>query len=223
MSTKHSKAAAQKRVRREQRSKDKRKSANRGVNSVGKKFAALSKNKDLLEQVVRDAKMGKGADKELMFKDDSEMIAGIKSAVGEVFKLYSYITLANHLIEKALINHTLSIDLKQVSVDLMAIDSRFSRLSLLAPEEMAVDVLEMATEIGNITELLYGEVMKLEEYSLTMEEVITTLSNEVEGDASVDSKRISVLSAIAYKYLHEVSIAQHTPAEVEQVTAVEVE
>lgn len=204
MSTKHSKAAALKRQRREQRSKAKRKTANRSHNLSPRRSYQFNENSDLLQRAMKAA--GEKGHGELQFNDSNELITGIKKAAGEVFKLYSYITLANALIEKGAITHSLSIDLVQISKNLMALDARVGRLGVMDEVDLNIEVLGIATDLNDYSDQLYTEVTKLEPHSLVIESALQTLSKEVE-ETSEDPAG-DVLKAMAYRYLTGVKLSE---------------
>lgn len=218
MSTKQSKAAIQKRQKRDQRSKAKRKSANRADASIRNQLKGLIGNKDLLEKAVRDAKLGRGQ-KDVRFNNADEVIAGLKEAVNEVFKLYSYLTIAYALIEKGAITHTLSVDLNKVSIDMLNMDSRISRLSVMEEDVVAVESLEIGQELHDKADALYNEVASLEPHALVIDETVEALVAEVEGDEATNIKRARVLHAVAYQFMHRAKVAHD--AALEQESSVE--
>lgn len=216
MSTKHSQAAAKKRHQREQRSKAKRKTANRAHNlSPRSSYVHLDENSELLQRAMKAAgEQGRGGS-ELQFNNSNELIEGIKKAAGEVFKLYSYITLAQALIEKGAITHSLSIDLVKISKDLIALDSKVSLLPMLEETELNIDALSIATDLSEISDNLYQEVTRLEPHSLVIETALQTLSKEV-GEEAEDPAG-EVLKAMAYRFLTNVKLSEGTQVNWEDV------
>lgn len=182
----------------------------------------------VLEQAVIDANSGKKAVSE--FKNTVELVAGMKKAVSEVFKLYCYVTLAHSLIEKGIITDTLNIDLPVVSRVLMDFDRRIGILDYLnqAPEGertpgvIETEALDIGTSLTTVSEELYNAVVLLEPHSLVIEDTITRLAEEVE-EGSPNDKRLKVLQTLAYKYLAELitadKAAEEAAAPAEEVEA----
>lgn len=173
---------------------------------------------NVLNNAVKDIKKNK-TDDGLKFNNSTDMINGLKKAVGEVFKLYSYITLAVAMIDKGVINHFISMDLDGVTRKLMNFDSRIGTLMYMdtIPEDereqgaLEVECLDIGTSLTDISDNLYNEITRLEPHSLAIEEMIATLAVEVEGgDDNV--KRMNVLQAVAYKYMAELKLADDAKA-----------
>lgn len=166
----------------------------------------------VLDQAVMDVKNGKEAVSE--FKTTGDMIVGIKKAVGEVFKLYCYVTLALELIDSKVIQHDINLPLEEVSRVLMNIDTRIGVIEFMnkTPEEdrdnfaIETEALDIGTTLTSISEDLYEEVARLETHSLTIEETITRLADEIE-EGELPQRRMGVLQSIAYKYLAELQLA----------------
>ena len=136
------------------------------------------------------------------------MIVGLQKAAGEVFKLYSYITLVDALNEQKIIDQPLVIDLFAVSADLINIDKRIQNLVKLLQndEEDAVvtECLEIGTTLSNYAEELYAEVSRAEKHALIIEETWTRLAKEIEGIDDPAQQRLEVLQSFAYQYLTKV-------------------
>ncbi|EBY9764043.1 hypothetical protein D5W64_13095 [Salmonella enterica subsp. enterica serovar Saintpaul] len=165
-----------------------------------------------LENAVMDIKKGKSVESE--FKDTTDMLEGLKRAVGEVFKLYCYVTLANYLIEAGAIQHELTIDLEEASRVLMNFDTRIGTIQFLNNEpdpetELAIqtEALDIGTNLGQISEMLYQEVTRLEVHGPIMEDTIARLTKEIPEDVTDPAARYSkALEAVAHDYLYKLMI-----------------
>lgn len=172
-----------------------------------------------LESAVFDMKKGKAVESE--FKDTSDMIAGIKKAVGEVFKLYCYVTLADYLIKAKAIDHELSVPLDDISRVLMNFDSRIGVIEFMnqnpdPEDEIAIqtEAFDIGTNLAQISEDLYQEVARLETFGPLMEETIGRLANEVPAEVTDAGARYTqALQAVAYDYLHRLTLADHEQAQ----------
>lgn len=171
-----------------------------------------------LESAVFDMKKGKAVESE--FKDTADMINGIKKAVGEVFKLYCYVALADYLIKAKAIDHVLQIPLDEVSRVLMNFDNRIGIIEFMnqepSPEdEIAIqtEAFDIGTSLAQVSEDLYQEVARLETFGPVMEETIGRLANEVPAEVTDPGARYTqALQAVAYDYLHNLSLADQEKA-----------
>lgn len=166
---------------------------------------------DVLTGAVRDINSRrKGSttkEIETSIKSAKDVIDGLIKSTTEIFRIYCYVTLVNNLIESSLISHSLKIDLADISKKLIILDGRIGALGKLYPQEEEViftEALEIGTEIQNISEELYSEVVRSEEHALVIEEVLSRLAKEVEGVDDVNKQRFMVLQSIAYRYLAKV-------------------
>lgn len=177
-----------------------------------------------LANAVMDIKKGKTVDSE--FKNTTEMLDGLTRAVSEVFKLYCYVALANYLIEAGAIQHELTIDLEEASRVLMNFDTRIGTIRFMNNEpdeetEMAIqtEALDIGTHLGQISEMLYQEVARLEVHGPVMEDTIARLSNEVPEEVTSPAARYSkALEAVAHDYLYKLMI-RDKEAKPEEATA----
>lgn len=160
----------------------------------------------VLANAVRDVNKRKEVSSEI--NSPQEMIVGLQKAAGEVFKLYSYITLVEALNEQKIIDQPLVIDLFAVSADLINIDKRIQNLVKLLQndEEDAVvtECLDIGTTLSNYAEELYAEVSRAEKHALIIEETWTRLAKEIEGIDDPAQQRLEVLQSFAYQYLTKV-------------------
>lgn len=178
-----------------------------------------------LQNAVMDIKKGKQVESE--FKNTTDMVEGLKRAVGEVFKLYCYVTLADYLIKANAIQHELTIDLDEASRVLMSFDTRIGTIMFMnqdpEPEqEMAIqtEALDIGTSLTQISEMLYQEVVRLENHGPVMEDTIARLSNEVGEEVTDPALRYTkALQAVAYDYLHHL-VLRDKEVEQAQATAV---
>lgn len=202
--------------------------ANRETRRLARRLGSYHMDFDsVLNNAMRDINSGKG-NLDTTINSPTEMVEGLKRNIGEVFKFFSYVVLLKGMVEKKIIEHTLVIDLKPIALDLIDIDSRVSRLMplLAANEEEAVvtECLDIATAIQNYADALYAEIERAEPHSLVIEETISTLGTEVEGDPSPAERSAKVLNALAYNYLATVqteAIAVEPVAETQDTAAVE--
>lgn len=223
-------ASSQKRAaKRNSRAKAVQKSANRNQHSrsgKAEKLIRALRNQsghpdfdNVLQQAVHGINKGikDGKTEEVTFNTKEELMAGIKKAVSEVFKLYSYVTVAQQLIDNGAIEHTIAMDLYAQSLNLVSLDKRISRMDLLADEQAwQVEALEIGTLLEAYSDNIYKEVARLEPHGLILEETINRLAEEVEeGDAA--NKRRIVLESVAYSYLHKalVKYNEENPAPAE--------
>lgn len=160
----------------------------------------------VLANAVRDVNHRKQINGE--FNSPEEMVVGLQKAAGEVFKLYSYITLVQALDEQNIIDQPLVIDLFAVSADLISIDKRVQNLVKLLQrdEEEAVvtECLEIGTTLQNYAEELYAEVARAEKHALIIEETWARLAKDIEGIDDPAQQRLEVLQTFAYQYLTKV-------------------
>lgn len=179
----------------------------------------------VLSNAVRQVNNGT-KELETDIKTPEDMINGIKRNIGEVFKLFSYVVLLNGMIEKKIIDYTLSIDLKAVALDLIDIDSRVSRLLVLlkANEEEALvtECLDIGTAIQNHSSDLYIEVTRSEPHALVIEETLSSLRETITEDVTEGEKTAMVLKALSYDYLAKVSIGTELEQKPESATSEEV-
>lgn len=167
---------------------------------------------------------------ETTINSPADLLKGITQTTVEVFKIYSYITLVEALIRENVIQHSLVIDLKAVSLDLISIDKRVQRMAKLVEmgEEEAVftEALDITTVLQNYSEELYAEVVRAGDHALVIEESLSRLSKEIEDGPDVKDPTITVLHNLAYQYLNKVkeeseANATPVPAEAtEEVSAV---
>ncbi|QGH71929.1 hypothetical protein N1M2_66 [Klebsiella phage N1M2] len=165
----------------------------------------------VLEKAVLDINKGKKVTSE--FKTTTDMIAGIKEAIGQVFKLYCYVTLGKTLADAGAMEHQVTIPIDDISRVLMNFDSRIGRLEFMdkTPVEerdnvaIETEALDIGTNLASISEDLYGEVARMETHSLIMEEAISRMALEItEGEP--EQRRMAALQAVAYKYLAELKL-----------------
>lgn len=161
---------------------------------------------EVLANAVRDINKRKEVSSE--FNSPEEMIVGLQKAAGEVFKLYSYITLVQALNEQKIIDHPLVIDLFAISAELIAIDKRIQNLiKLLQSDEtdaVMTECLDIGTIISNYAEELYAEVSRAEKHALVIEETWSRLTEEIENIDDPAQQRLEVLQSLAYRYLTKV-------------------
>lgn len=184
----------------------------RKMRSVLNKDGRIADFDTVLEDAVMNINKGKKVVSE--FKNTTDMINGIKDAIGQVFKLYSYVTFANELIHSKVIQHDIKLPLEDISRVLLNFDTRLGRIIFMnqTPEDqrdnlaIETEALDIGTNLASISEDLYDEVSRLEVHSIVIEDSITRLSEEVEGE-TLSQRRMKVLETIAHKYLAELVLA----------------
>lgn len=180
----------------------------------------------VLSNAVRDINQRKQVAGEITSTLD--VLRGLQKTAGEVFKLYSYVTLVQALVEQNVFEHRLVIDLKAISLDLINIDGRVQNVSKLIDkgEEEAVftEALDISTSLQNHAEELYAEVTRSEPHALVIEESLSRLAKEVEGVDDSNAQRSEVLQTLAYQYLSKVKdeadIENNPTPQTETVSAV---
>lgn len=225
-------------AKRNARAKTKRTEAARGKQTpsalqqkkVNKLFDRIGKRPDfdtVFGEAMRQVKAGKV--KQGPIKDSSELVDGLKKMAGEVFRMYSYITLTNELIRKSLIEDTIKIDLPGMTRELLDIDNRIGQLIYLVSNKqdmedkfgegsdlyIQTESLDIGTILHSFSDILYEEISRLEPHTLVSEEALSRLSDEIEGDDE-NQRRYAVLQRIAYAYMAEIKLAD---AEAEEAKA----
>jgi hypothetical protein len=149
---------------------------------------------------------------------DTDLIKGVVNAVSEAFKLYSYITFAEALINKGLVkDHVLEIDVEQISKDFLDIDRRTQNLKSLTDTDLYLEALEISEIVESKSELLYNEVMRAEPIALIVEEQVTMLSKESDFAADEEMARKHVFQTFAWKRLNKIVNSLNTVEEPENV------
>jgi flagellar hook-basal body complex protein FliE len=196
-----------------------------------KKFKAAMKKHGLnnmsfdqvLGNAVRDVNNRKKVE-ESDIKSIDDVLTGLSKSTTEVFRLYSYITFAEAMAEKGLFEYAPTINLDEISLSLMSIDSRVSVMKQLdqveQEDEIFTEALDLSVIISNHSEELYAEVTLLETKAIEIEETLTKLASEEEGK-DINVARAEVLQSIAYKRLADVYMknkkeTEETPAAPEE-------
>lgn len=180
----------------------------------------------VLANAVRDVNQRKQVSSEITSPED--VVVGLQKTAGEVFKLYSYVTLVEALNEQKIIDHPLVVDLKGISADLINIDKRVQNVVKLvqAGEEETVftESLDISTSLQNHAEELYAEVTRSEKHALIIEETLSRLAKDIEGIDDPAQQRVEVLQSFAYQYLtkvkEEIDSQVNTAPETETAAAV---
>ena len=217
-------ASAQKNAQtRNSRAKAKRASIARGKNAPMARMRNVFGDQpggmdfdNVLNNAVRQINKGNVASG-ASYNSSDDMLTGVKKAASELFKMYSYLTLVAFMVNKKVIEHTFKIDLDEMSLNLMAMDNKVSRLMMLIHDPdtdegvVATEALDIGTDLQNYADVLYNEIANLEEHSLVIEETINRLSTEVD-EADPTKARFKVLETLAYQKLAEVKLAQDAKA-----------
>lgn len=201
MSKKSVKATSKKRAQRKLSSKCKKKIANRSPSTkhfCNKEFEAL------LTRALKEAGINgdKNLSNDIQSRDD--VVKGIKSAVSEAFKLYCYTALGKEMIDRKIIDHSLNINMEEISTQFIELDNRITQLEKLDDElAFSVEALEIGSLIQKYSEELYGEITRLEPFAIPIEETIDELA-KTDDTGSEDARR-GVLERVGYHLLMEVN------------------
>lgn len=219
-------------AKRNARAKTKRESISRGKatpeavqkKKMAKLFDAIGDRPDfenVLNHAMKQARKG-NVDPNAI-RSSNDVVEGLRKMTGEVFKMYCYITLVNEMIAKKVIEETIAIDLPGITRTMIDMDTRIGKLVFMSknpdPDGFAegselyiqTEALDIATTLQTFTDILYEEIARLEPHTLTIEETLSRLSDEVlEGNES--QRRMTVLSQLAYRYLADIKIADDEAA-----------
>lgn len=223
MSKKQNASAQKNAQKRNSRAKAKRASIARGKNAPMARMRNVFGDQpggmdfdNVLNNAVRQINKGNVASG-ASYNSSDDMLTGVKKAASELFKMYSYLTLVAFMVNKKVIEHTFKIDLDEMSLNLMAMDNKVSRLMMLINDPdtdegaVATEALDIGTDLQNYADVLYNEIANLEEHSLVIEETINRLSTEVD-ETDPTKARFKVLETLAYQKLAEVKLAQDAKA-----------
>ena len=189
MNKKAQQNAAAKRARRNTVSKQKRTDRNaKGIKVLpGRRPAhgnealtalaqALSRsNLDDPLQYILDGGKGEGE-----FNPES-LIKTSRKAVGEVYKLFSYVTLAERLVNQNYIAHEFKCDLDRVTNELIEIDRQVIRLPKLVEidlESFTIEILDIGGYVETLADQLYSEIESLEKHSFIIEERLNKAAHD---------------------------------------------
>jgi hypothetical protein len=95
------------------------------------------------------------------------LIKTSRKAVGEVYKLFSYVVLAERLVQQKAFVHEFACDLDRVTNELIEIDRQVMRLPKLAEidlESFTIDMLDIGGYVENLADQLYTEIETLEKH-----------------------------------------------------------
>lgn len=175
--------------------------------SFRKKFGSAFGNADfdqILSRAVKDINKGTN-ELETSIKNPTDMVVGLKKNIGELFKLYAYVTLIDKLHKESIISSGITMDLRNISLSLIDIDRRVIQMGKLleSNEEEAVvtEALEIGTLLQQYSEELHTEVMAAEPNALDIEESLDKLANEFDPNGEINLVRKTVLQNNAYQYL----------------------
>ena len=110
-----------------------------------------------------------------------ELIKTSRKAVGEVYKLFSYVTLAERLVDQKFINHEFKCDLDRVTNELIEIDRQVMRLPKLVEidlESFTIDMLDIGGYVETLADQLYSEIESLEKHSFVIEERLNKAAHD---------------------------------------------
>lgn len=138
---------------------------NEGITALAKALARSN-----LEDPIQFIMNGGKKDGEF---NPEELIKTVRKAVGEVYKLFSYVCLAERMVNQNLFAHEFKCDLDRVSNELIVIDKQVMRLPKLMAvdlESFTVDVLDIGGYVENLADTLYNEIELLEKHSVVIED-----------------------------------------------------
>lgn len=110
-----------------------------------------------------------------------ELIKTSRKAVGEVYKLFSYVTLAERLVNQNYIDHEFKCDLDRVTNELIEIDRQVIRLPKLVEidlESFTIDMLDIGGYVETLADQLYSEIESLEKHSFVIEERLNKAAHD---------------------------------------------
>ncbi|WNV45856.1 hypothetical protein [Aeromonas phage AerS_266] len=223
MSIKAQRNADKKRAARRIASTAKKKNANRNQVSV-KPVKSKTFNKTLenirtsLDNNRVDSliKHSGGVNKEKLSKiNTDELINSTRSAIGDCFKLFCYVSLAVKLGEQNKINYQPSIDIEDIARSMMNIDKTFSTFKALResdPENFVINVFDVGSELETRATELYEEISKIDdEHGIAIASYVTGSAKEYmieHPEVTMDEARIAITEAVAYTVLEQASVKQ---------------
>lgn len=211
MSKKSQQKAATKRARREVVSKQKRAIRQaRGVQilpgsrpvSPGGALTplAMALARSNLEDPMKVIMKGRKSDGTV---DVQELIKTSRQALKEVYKLFTYTTLAERMVKQNIITHDFACDLDRITAELIEIDRQVLRLPKLAEvdiESFMVDLLDIGGYIENIADKLYSEIESLEKNSIVIEERLNRSAHDFQvshPEVTEQDARVIVMESIS--------------------------
>lgn len=222
MSKKAQQNAIKKRVKRAEKSREKRTAAQTAKIGVPRGTIVPNKQKfdrrldrlhgamvrNGLEDPVAYLRNGGKIDKSLQM-DPKQLISDAKDRIGDVFKLFSFSVIAHRLIQKGLFEHTFTIDLAAVAHQMVNIDENFRNLPVKLKnnwEDFAIDMFDIGGEVEDVGTKLYEEFNALSAHHDQIEAQVNALAKEHAQETGMDlvSARNNAVESIAYGYLDEV-------------------
>jgi hypothetical protein len=217
MSKKAQQNAAAKRARRNTASKVKRSDRNakgvkvlpgrrptRGNETLTALAQALSRSNldDPLQYILAGGK-GEGE-----FNPQS-LIKTSRKAVGEVYKLFSYVTLAERLVQEKAFVHEFACDLDRVTNELIEIDRQVMRLPKLAEidlESFTIDMLDIGGYVENLADQLYTEIEALEKHSFVIEDRLNKAAHDFQvshPEVTEQDARLVIMETISQERVNK--------------------
>lgn len=135
------------------------------------------------------------------------MIKEAKDRISDVFKLFSYATMAQRLVEAKAFEHEFKIDLKEMALHMTSVDQTFQGLGPAlkrSNEDFAIEMFELGSELEAAGTALYEEIERLEPHSKIMEAHLMANAKELAAEQGipVEQATVKILEAIAYAFLH---------------------
>lgn len=215
--------AAKKRALRNQNSVQKRKQAQREQTSYKPvrqaKFnaqldrikAALDKREDSGIKELASS-IGGVKTEDLSKINTGELIQNTRTAIGDVFKLFSYVALGLALAKQGKIEYTPSCDIMDIARSMTNLDQQFTKLDALVkenPEEFVITVFDMGSEMETRAHQLYTEITALEGQEQVIGGAIDGTAKTLlldHPEMTMDQARIEVTQSVAYALLEESTV-----------------
>lgn len=177
------------------------------VKKLDKLHAAMVRNG--LEDPVQFIKNG-GKIENLKELDYKGLVADVKERIGDVFKLFSYNTMAAALIEAKVFEHEFKIDLKEIGLQLVSMDKTYQGLGEAmkrSKEDFAIEIFDLAGELEEVSAKLYQEIENLEPHESIMGR---HLEHHAKQWADEEQKPIekgykAVMESVAYAFLNKIT------------------
>ncbi|QDB70251.1 hypothetical protein CF8_0083 [Aeromonas phage CF8] len=215
--------AAKRRALRSQNSVQKRKQAQREQASYKPvrqtKFnaqldrikAALDKREEGVKELA--SSLGGVKTEDLSKINTAELIQNTRTAIGDVFKLFSYVALGRALAKQGKIEYTPSCDIHDIARSMTNLDQQFTKLDVLVkenPEEFVITVFDMGSEMETRAHQLYTEITALEAHEQAIGSAIDNTAKTLlleHPEMTMDQARIEVTQSVAYALLEESTVA----------------
>lgn len=150
----------------------------------------------------------KGGESEGEF-NPQELIKTSRKAIGEVYKLFSYVTLAERLDTQKFIVHEFKCDLDRITNELIEIDRQVLRLPKLAEvdlESFTIEVLDIGGYVENLADQLYSEIESLEKHGVIIEERLNKAAHDFQishPEVTEQDARLVIMETITQERINK--------------------